>query len=196
MNVFQTHSRIVSDYATYISSFIKISDSKIDEKVDEELTRGKLWPEPLVQFNPSFEMAGSFDEIGSRKKIHPELQEVFAGYKLYRHQVEAIRHGIDGNDFVVTSGTGSGKSLTYIATIFNHLLSLPKSKGVTAVVVYPMNALINSQFEELTRDVLPDVGAMTDEAFGELRGDLVKVREEWSSQMSRPLPSKGKEETP
>jgi len=37
---------------------------------------------------------------------------------------------------------------------------------------------------------------MTDEAFGELRGDLVKIREEWSSQMSRPLPSKGKEETP
>jgi len=48
----------------------------------------------------------------------------------------------------VTSGTGSGKSLTYIASIFHQLLGEPQSKGVTAVVVYPMNALINSQTNE------------------------------------------------
>ncbi|MCB1822942.1 MAG: DEAD/DEAH box helicase, partial [Candidatus Competibacteraceae bacterium] len=36
-------------------------------------------------------------------------------------------------------------------SIFNHLLTNPGAEGVTAVVVYPMNALINSQFEEFTR---------------------------------------------
>ena len=51
-------------------------------------------------------------------------------------------------DFVVTSGTGSGKSLTYIASIFHRLLTEPKDKGVAAVIVYPMNALINSQTNE------------------------------------------------
>ncbi|MFN7328686.1 MAG: DEAD/DEAH box helicase, partial [Bacteroidota bacterium] len=52
-------------------------------------------------------------------------------------------------DFIVTSGTGSGKSLTYIGTIFHHLLSHPSEGGIRAVIVYPMNALINSQFNEL-----------------------------------------------
>src|SRR5207237_913805 len=66
-------------------------------------------------------------------------------------QVEAIRLGLAGRDFVLTSGTGSGKSLTYIGSIFHHLLSNPRLAGVTAVVVYPMNALINSQFEEFDR---------------------------------------------
>ena len=53
-----------------------------------------------------------------------------------------------GTDFVVTSGTGSGKSLTYIGTIFNHLLANPDTAGVAAIIVYPMNALINSQSTE------------------------------------------------
>lgn len=69
-----------------------------------------------------------------------------------------------------------------------------KTKPLTRATTFAKR--VAGTLTELTRDVLPDVGAMTDEAFGELRGDLVKVREEWSSQMSRPLPSKGKEETP
>ena len=59
--------------------------------------------------------------------------------------------GVAGRDFVVTSVTGSGKLLTYIGLIFNYLLSSPGTKRDTGVVVYPMNSLINSQFEEFTR---------------------------------------------
>lgn len=151
MNIFETHSRIVTDYESYIRSFLKIDDPIIRERVEVELRKGKLWPEPLLQFNPSFEMAGGFDEIEGLETLHPEMRDIFKNYKLYHHQVEAFRLGASGKDFIVTSGTGSGKSLTYIGSIFNHLLTNPGVKGVTAVVVYPMNALINSQFEEFTR---------------------------------------------
>ncbi|MBL8204746.1 MAG: DEAD/DEAH box helicase [Blastocatellia bacterium] len=151
MNVFQTHSQIINDYATYISSFLKIADPYIRERVESELKQGKLWPEPLVQFNPSFEKYGSLDELTKTGTLHPAIRDIFQGYSLYRHQVDAIKLGTDGKDFVVTSGTGSGKSLTYIGTIFHHLLSHPGTPGVTAVVVYPMNALINSQFDEFQR---------------------------------------------
>ncbi|MGA2150744.1 MAG: DEAD/DEAH box helicase [Geobacteraceae bacterium] len=151
MNVFQTHSNIIGDYESYIRSFISIADPKIREKINQELSQGKLWPDPLLQFNPSYEMFGSLDSLVSAGTLHPEIRDIFKGYKLYHHQVEAIRFGTAGKDFIVTSGTGSGKSLTYIGSIFHHLLSNPGSKGVTAVVVYPMNALINSQHEEFDR---------------------------------------------
>ena len=151
MNIFYTHFRIVSDYATYIRSFLKIADPQIREVVEDELNKGKLWPEPLLQFNPSFEMSNSLDDLVRAGTLHPDIRDIFKGYRLYRHQVEAIKLGTAGKDFVVTSGTGSGKSLTYIGSIFHHLLSHPGAKGVTAVVVYPMNALINSQSEEFTR---------------------------------------------
>ncbi|MGH9849547.1 MAG: DEAD/DEAH box helicase [Blastocatellia bacterium] len=151
MNVFQTHSRIISDYATYIRSFLKIDDPSILKVVEGELNKGKLWPEPLLQFNPSFEMFGSLDKLTDTGILHPDIRDIFKGYSLYRHQVEAIEWGTKDKDFIVTSGTGSGKSLTYIGSIFHHLLSNPNADGVTAVVVYPMNALINSQFDEFTR---------------------------------------------
>jgi hypothetical protein len=49
MNVFQTHADIVSDYATYIRSFLKIDDPAICHAVQEVLNQRKLWPEQLLQ---------------------------------------------------------------------------------------------------------------------------------------------------
>ena len=63
MNVFQTHSKIVSDYATYIGSFLRIADPAIRKIVEDELNQGKLWPEPLLQLNPSFQKFGSLNEL-------------------------------------------------------------------------------------------------------------------------------------
>ena len=148
MNVFETHAKIVADYASYIGSFINIADPAIRHTVEEALAEGKLWPEPLLQFNPAYEMAGSIAEIAKSGVLHEAVTDIFTGYSLYRHQVEAIKLGAADRDFVVTSGTGSGKSLTYIGSIFHHLLQEPQSRAITAVVVYPMNALINSQTNE------------------------------------------------
>ncbi len=50
----------------------------------------------------------------------------------------------------MTTGTGSGKSLTYLVPIYDHILrNQPEKSGVRAIIVYPMNALINSQWEAL-----------------------------------------------
>lgn len=96
-------------------------------------------------------MTGSVGDHTQTGVIHKELVDIFKGYSLYHHQVEAIKLGTKNRGFVVTSGTGSGKSLTYIGSIFHYLLSNPKQSGIVAVVVYPMNALINSQYEEFDR---------------------------------------------
>lgn len=149
MNVFETHYRIVNDYASYIKSFINISDEQIESKVREELDSGKLWPQPLLQFNPAFEMAGKIEDVASAGILHADTPNIFKGYSLYRHQLDAIKLGTIYRDFIVTSGTGSGKSLTYISSVFHHLLENPGAEGVAAVIVYPMNALINSQTNEL-----------------------------------------------
>ena len=148
MNVFETHRRIVDDYAQYIRSFINISDPEIARNVEDSLSKGRLWPQPLLQFNPAYEQVGSVEEVVASGLLHDDICHVFGGYSLYRHQREAIELGVAGTDFIVTSGTGSGKSLTYIGTIFNHLLTNRETEGVAAVVVYPMNALINSQTNE------------------------------------------------
>jgi len=51
---------------------------------------------------------------------------------------------------VVSTGTGSGKSLTYLVPIYDVVMrNAPERHSVRAIIVYPMNALINSQLDAL-----------------------------------------------
>ncbi|MGI4744251.1 MAG: DEAD/DEAH box helicase [Janthinobacterium lividum] len=152
MNVFTIHQQLIEEYQAYIKGFINIKDQDIRDQVAAELADNKLWPEPLLQFNPAFKPGQSVASLCQAGILHQGLSQVFHGLSLYEHQVQAIRRGSAGQGFIVTSGTGSGKSLTYMATIFNDLLQNPPTEpGVRAIIVYPMNALINSQHEEMKR---------------------------------------------
>ena len=152
-DIFDLHAEIVRDYQAYIRSFVTIADDEIRGVVDRAFARGDLWPEPLLQLNPAFEDAGDLSSLVRTGFLHRDCEAIFSGYRLHWHQKAAMERGTRGEDFVVTSGTGSGKSLTYIGTIFDYLLraSTPLPPGVTAIVVYPLNALVNSQEDELER---------------------------------------------
>jgi superfamily II DNA/RNA helicase len=151
IDVFHLHKDIIDDYKCFVNSYINIRNERIRSVVESEMNQGKFWPEPLIQFNPSFEYGTSIQKLCDKKILHPELAHIFKGFSLFRHQVEAITKGSEGSDYVVTSGTGSGKSLIFLASIFDHLLKNKKDKGIRAVIVYPMNALINSQSEEINK---------------------------------------------
>lgn len=150
MNILHFHDKLIQNYKSYIQSFLNIKDSGIAKFVDAEIHGKRLWPEPLVQFNPTFEKGRHLKDLVNEGLLHSELGNIFSKI-LYKHQEDAIKLGSNGKEFIVTSGTGSGKSLTYIATIFNHILNsgeIVKNK-TQAVIVYPMNALINSQFKAI-----------------------------------------------
>lgn len=153
MDAFHTHNQVISAYRSYLTSFLNIQDERIAGVVKDAIYQKGFLPEPLVQFNPEFATSKPLVELVDEKKIHPSLPNVFGDYHLYKHQIEAIELGVAGKGFIVTSGTGSGKSLTFLATIFNELLQQGsnKPKGVKAILVYPMNALINSQEEEIKK---------------------------------------------
>lgn len=59
MNVFDLSDRLVRDYRAYTQGFVEIADDRIREYAQRELDEGLLWPEPLIQLNPSFEPGAS-----------------------------------------------------------------------------------------------------------------------------------------
>lgn len=162
MDIFALRNSLIDDYAEYVSSFIEIRDQRIRDKVDENLQAGILWPEPLIQLNPSFEPGPWIDDLVQQGILHPECRQIFRQQKtkqdaqgksmrLHRHQAAAIRVAQQRVNYVLTTGTGSGKSLAYIVPIVDHVLRRGSGRGIQAIVVYPMNALANSQFGELEK---------------------------------------------
>ncbi len=160
MDIFDLHSTLIDDYRSYVSSFITPRDKHIRQRVDEALTNGDLWPHPMVALNPAFESGGTIPDLVAKGQLHPQCADIFRAGKsaqqpngvemrLHRHQTDAIEAAGRGDNYVLTTGTGSGKSLSYIVPIVDHVLRVGSGKGIQAIVVYPMNALANSQAEEL-----------------------------------------------
>lgn len=62
-SVFDKHRRIMDEYKSYVSSFFRIEDERIKSAVEASVLGGQYWPEPLIQFNPSFELGESIQEL-------------------------------------------------------------------------------------------------------------------------------------
>ena len=156
MDVFELRDDLIAAYRQYATSFMRISDERIRARVVEALDEGKLWPYPQIGLNPAFDPGGTVDDLVAEGLLHPGCAPIFRVGKsaqdavgrpmtLHQHQVDAIRRGARGRNYVLTTGTGSGKSLTYIVPIVDHVLRTGSGNGIKAIVVYPMNALANSQ---------------------------------------------------
>jgi len=150
--LFDLHRAALDEYRSFVRSYLNIANPRIREYVDSQLGEtSPLWPEPLIQLSPTYAYGLDVDELAGQGKIARETAAIFRTdkgqpFRLYRHQQQAIEHAAQGRSFVVTSGTGSGKSLCYFIPIADYLLRQPKlPERVVALVVYPMNALVNSQ---------------------------------------------------
>lgn len=104
---------------------------------------------------------------------------------LYKHQEEAIDLLITKNhNVVISTGTGSGKTKSFLIPILDHLFKEKESgtfgPGVRALLIYPMNALVNDQVR-LLRKILKD----QDITFGYFTGETRETREEAEKQYRR-----------
>ncbi len=74
---------------------------------------------------------------------------------LYTHQDQAIREGRPAREprpaLMITAGTGAGKTEAFLLPILNDLVGRPRRPGggVRALILYPMNALVNDQIDRL-----------------------------------------------
>jgi ATP-dependent helicase YprA (DUF1998 family) len=150
-DVFKLRDRVVGEYRDYVESFVHIYDQGIESFVRDKLNQGELWPDAVLQLNPAYEPGPTLGELAVNGELHWGTARFFGeDLRLYRHQVEAIRAAARGGPVITSTGTGSGKSLTYLVPIVDHVLkNQPERHSVRALVVYPMNALINSQLEAL-----------------------------------------------
>ena len=177
MDVFSLRASLVEQYAAFARSFTTIRANDLRSGIDHAYASGRYWPDPLIQINPRYTPGRSAAELAVCGELHATTAKYFP-LDLYTHQERAIAFGAAGESFVVTTGTGSGKSLCFFLPIIDAVLRA-KEKDPTertrAIVIYPMNALANSQREELIK-YLGDNGPVTFARYTGQEGDEERNR--------------------
>ena len=163
MDVFNLDHFVIEQYKAFSRSFTKIRSPEIASKVDALYDDKRFWPEPLLQINPHYASGGSIRDFVKGGILEPECLDIFTDkwgsadqedptLKLRKHQEQAISFAKERQSYVVTTGTGSGKSLCFFIPIIDAAIRAKKAGGgakTRAIVIYPMNALANSQAKEL-----------------------------------------------
>ncbi len=160
MDVFSLRDTVVGEYRKFATSFTTIHAEDIRQQVEAIYAEGRFWPEPLIQINPSYKRGANLAGLIAGGALEARTGEIFradgAPLSLYKHQEQAIALASQGESFVVTTGTGSGKSLCFFIPIVNAVLAEKRTRTAPrtqAIIIYPMNALANSQLEELDKFV-------------------------------------------
>jgi hypothetical protein len=164
LDVFDFRKHLVGEYERFSRGFTRIKSDDIREFVDKEYVSQRYWPEPLIQVNPNYRTAGTVEELVRDGVLSAPCAEIFRLGKsksshgdslpLHQHQAEAITLAAAGESYVLTTGTGSGKSLSYFIPIVDACIkakAIDPAPRTRAIVIYPMNALANSQMEELKK---------------------------------------------
>ena len=176
LNALDTSHKIENAYRRYLlSTFRPRRDDLVKELAhalahDVSLTKG-----PYLQATPAFEQGAMLDGLIDEGLLSEGLRQLpgsLFSRSLYRHQEEAIRKAVAGRNLIIATGTGSGKTESFLLPIVNDLLREQEAgtlelPGVRALLLYPMNALANDQVKRL-RTLLADVPEIT---FGRYIGE-------------------------
>lgn len=114
---------------------------------EEKLTFEELVNGAYLEKSQNYAAGASLDEIALHEKTKATIQQRLKGNPLYQHQTEAVNLILREQNAVIATGTSSGKTLCYQIPILDDLLK-NSSEGLRAIIIYPLNALVNDQLEE------------------------------------------------
>lgn len=187
------HRRLENVYQMYIESALPLRYQSLSEERAALLRKpGVIAQAPLVEPIPVYEsslltLAQAAERLPG---IYRDLQVLAGplfpnGRELYVHQWEALQSALNGRDVVVTTGTGSGKTESFLLPLLASLAADSRSwspigpeatdrkwwrsgtkrvpqwahsrrpHAVRALILYPLNALVEDQMRRL-RSILND----------------------------------------
>lgn len=157
--------KVVSDFLRYQITAYPFSDKNLYDQMRsllnlEQTRKSPLLKGPYISLSQIFKEGASVTQLVDEEILHPHMQNLIPYPAVYGHQETAIRHIAQNKTTLVSTGTGSGKSECFLYPIISHCLKLRDQKvpeGITAVIVYPMNALAEDQCDRL-RSLLAGTG--------------------------------------
>jgi hypothetical protein len=160
----QVAERLSDTLRAYIEAQYHISNTDIIRERSELLKQpGSIGQIPYIEATPSYQQGAHYSALNLPAPVKAALSE-FSAWNIgifprpFIHQASALESFFNSDDdLVVATGTGSGKTETFLMPILGSLLlEGTRAKtfsrfGARALLLYPMNALVSDQVSRLRR---------------------------------------------
>ena len=173
-NAIEKSEYIKRRYQDFLKSSFMMGNNKLQVLFEEQIDKEELFKGPYLDLSLPFKRGKSLNELMDEGTVSPLFERMEQltmsdgknfnlDRPLYAHQEKAIKKIGSGRSAIVTTGTGSGKTESFLYPILNDLLSdMDAGKdtdGIRAIFLYPMNALVEDQIDRFRHilSVFPEV---------------------------------------
>jgi ATP-dependent helicase YprA (DUF1998 family) len=163
LNPITVVDHVIEEYRAYLRTEFRARDPKLREALEEQLdAAGFLAQDPFFQAHRPFKGGKAWEALGLDARLTKVVERRTASKAAYLHQSQSLEHLLspEATPLVVTTGTGSGKTECFLLPVIQNAIEDAcafKQSGLTAILVYPMNALANDQ-EERIQEYLEESG--------------------------------------
>jgi ATP-dependent helicase YprA (DUF1998 family) len=168
----QFRDTLKTSMARYMATAVPVSQQRtprLAQAVREALASSEieLVKGPYLESLPDFEKGSSLRHLVSENVLHKDCLRLdtngrasLLDRRLHKHQEQAIRAAAQSENYLVATGTGSGKTESFLYPIIDALFREDRSRGgVRTILVYPLNALANDQlYYRIAPLLLRDLG--------------------------------------
>ncbi|MFA5786294.1 MAG: DEAD/DEAH box helicase [Actinomycetota bacterium] len=159
--------KVVRSFLRYQLTAYPFADERLHTQMRkllslDETRQSPLMKGPYISLSRPFRQGAAIEELVREGLFHPHMRQRIPAdiTHVYGHQEDAIRAIAGGKTTLVSTGTGSGKTECFLYPIVSKCLDLRDADappGISAVIVYPMNALAEDQLGRL-RSLLAGTG--------------------------------------
>ena len=147
---------------------------------------GELYQQPYIESSPAYKSIKNGIQSADLpfwiRDLFTRLADCNLGvyYSPFAHQLKALELAYKGKDLFISTGTGSGKTECFVWPLIAKLALEARvssttwaQRGVRAILMYPMNALVSDQLSRLRRLI------------GDPNGKFTKIFKEYSDKNAR-----------
>lgn len=148
-------NRVTEEYKDFLLTEFRAKDPKLKDALERELDKLEfVAKEPFFQVHRPFKLGKRWEDLPIENKLANVMAQHTHSSHCFLHQSESIEYLMSDNpdSLVVTTGTGSGKTECFLLPAIQNAIDDEKSfkkSGLTAILLYPMNALANDQLERI-----------------------------------------------
>lgn len=151
--------KVVRSFLRYQLTAYPFADARLHVQMRrllslDETRHSPLLKGPYISLSRPFRQGAAVEDMIQEGIFHPHMRHRIPSEitRIYGHQEEAVRAIHAARTTLVATGTGSGKTECFLYPVISKCLELrdeDAGPGISAVIVYPMNALAEDQLGRL-----------------------------------------------